>query len=62
MEEYVITEHDELLTKEQAEHFGYKIVRKPTQKEIQDHEDEEEQWRKQSDQQQQEDSYHDLPD
>ena len=59
---YIITEHDELLTKEEAEKHGYKIVRDATDSEILEHEKEELYWRKQADEFQQESSYHELPD
>jgi hypothetical protein len=58
---YVITEHDELLTKAQAEKYNYKIIRKPTKAEIIEHEKEEAYWLKQSEEEQHRGSHHELP-
>ena len=60
MEDYVITEYDELLTKDQAEKHNYKIVRKATREEIREHEKESAFWVRQSQDEQHKGSYHDI--
>jgi len=37
MDNYVVTEHGEILTKHEAEKLGHKVVRIPTSEEVKEH-------------------------
>jgi len=58
--DYVLTEHDEILTKVEALKYGYKIIRKATACEIIAYEDEEAHMRKEGEENQHGASYHEI--
>lgn len=60
--EYVITEHNETITKKEAEMCNQKIIREATESEIIEYLKEEEYWRMQGEEEQHSGSYHELRD
>jgi len=62
MNDYVITEHDEILTRSEANRWNHKIVGKPTKEDIEEYEKEEAHMRKEGQENEHAGSYHELSD